>query len=294
MKLFESIFKMLKVHVLTGCALFILLMVGCQSQDNQVSGLYLQTEDMFIFGGEKLRPNDELAAFVVGLRFEDDTGDTQICTGSWIAQDWILTAAHCIPTSQGLLSVLKTNNLLNAGVASEQALTLKRTIIHPRAQIEKQRLILNKQWQTGNRFDIALIQVRSPSEGHQWFRLEQALPSSGRNLIFRTLGFGHSHYDVLTGQKEGGGELQHAVLGPSMPSENGVFYISQSSSTGICVGDSGAPLALSAAENGPLTLVGVASSVRNPGSPNVCGGTSNFVDIRALKPWILQQIANSK
>lgn len=287
------------LRTLLGCAFLLLSLSGCQGSDGfSTYENQLIMEENGIFGGTPVAKSSEIGSLIVALRFEGKDGDLQTCTGSWIAKNWILTAAHCLPESQDRLSVYQTLSLEDS-ITDLKSLEIVRTIPHPRAAAEKARLHREKKWDQGNRFDIALIEVNNEKDRQPKFELAStARPNllvAGAESVLNLFvsGFGAESFDLLSGATTGSPLLQIASLQVVNKVENGIVRLEQKGDSGICVGDSGAPL-FSTQKGEKKTkpiLLAVASSVRNPGSSSVCRGESRFIQIAPHKAWIKKSLS---
>lgn len=270
-----------RVLQIFGCFLLSAGLAACQADSFDLGDLEM-TEETAIFGGRKIEPQEHLARVLVGIRFEDANHQMQTCTGSWIAPRWIITAAHCIPASTDKMKIYQTTSLENS--EKLKPLEVLQMIVHPEAQAEKERLAKEKKYDLGNRYDVALVEVKESSDYFFVFNADKEFIPS----LLHVAGFGAESYDVYSGAT-GEKVLQTASLIPSetQPQE-GILFINQKGDTGVCLGDSGSPL-FEKSEIGD-TLKGVASSVRNAGSASVCQGESRFVLLAPLKEWIARSL----
>lgn len=211
------------------------------------------------------------AAGVPGRAIVMITGSgSSLCTGTAIASDLILTAAHCVQRN----SVVRFSRL-------EAPLAIRAAAVHPR---------FNTQAYAAHRAtaDVALIKLAAPlppgvapaalapaglavAPGHR-----MTVAGFGVTADGTAAGLGHARAAslVVTGQP---GPLQIRLYDPATRNER--------PGLGACTGDSGGP-----AFTGDR-VAGVVSWTTGPGNSAGCGGLTGLTPLSSYRSWIVEQAA---
>ena len=197
------------------------------------------------------------------------------CTGTLIARDLVLTAAHCVPPDADY-------KLVQFDASRQPSLRdIARVERHP--QFSMQTFL-------GHRAtaDVALIKLAAPVPNVQPAMVsnEKLRVAPGDRLV--VAGFG------LTKRGDGktGGTLRAAPL--IVTGKPGNLQIrlhdptsrGERSGLGACTGDSGAPVYQDA--GGRLAIIGVVSWSTGPGGEAGCGGLTGVTPLDLYRNWIIQ------
>ncbi|XP_068905393.1 chymotrypsin-1-like [Tenebrio molitor] len=215
--------------------------------------------------------------FIISLR---TIFNSHTCGGSLIANNWVVTAAHCVynssPSSYSVvagINQLNSNSGVQVGVAE--------IIVHPNYN---QNLIIN---------DIALLRLSSSiaeSNLIKIIELESENVADPRDCVL--IGWGRTSYPGSIPN-----DLQHLPL-KSVPYEQcknawinqeGTILESEictltQRGQGACHGDSGGPLI--SQDGGNAKLIGLVSW----GSPCAVGMPDVYTRVSAFRDWIAQNI----
>lgn len=262
-------------------------LLGCdQSIENSMESV----EGYGIIGGEIA----EADASTVSVLFKVKDKPINICSGTLVAEDIILTAAHCVPQAP-----LEDIEHFVVGFISKMKDPFGDENINGRGKVIGFRVDPQYGEQSGEKntpYDLALLRIAGPAP--EEFKA-QNLPDS--NFIIEPehqlemLGYGR--FDE---RRAVDGYLRKVIVPATQLTESvqfrgvelvgpGVLALLQPEK-GICGGDSGGPL-FAISDKGERTLVGVSSGGNN--FQNIfkkCHGFSLFVDVRAKIDWIQQAI----
>ncbi|KYG70019.1 hypothetical protein AZI85_15110 [Bdellovibrio bacteriovorus] len=229
-------------------------------------GVVLSDTSAGIFGGDKVDSDERIAQSTVGIY---NTEKKAICTGTLIAKNVVLTAAHCLVGSKSEMEI-RFGTKISKGVSRKVVEALREphytnTIIF------------------GPERDIALIKFAgSLPSGYRPINIlnDFSVLTAGKKIT--VAGYGRS----LPKMKMGEGTLRKTQLKILKP-----FYMKdeiqfdQSDDTGSCHGDSGGPAYTT--ENGELKVFGVTSKVRTTKErKHVCDGTVIYTRIDFHLPWV--------
>lgn len=263
---------------------------GC-SKDNSVFG----TDSSKIIGGTVVEETDPILLSTVAINGEVAGGIGQenefyTCTGTLIAHDVVVTAAHCAyDQSVELTVVFGTQNSPDSApfisfvdeVRIHPSYSVIRTILDKPVEnrsIEEKKLLFNG-WS-----DIAVLKLQTPAPASfQIATLLDATLATGDEIVLA--GYGISK--IADGLETDDGLLRKVALpifkDDFNPSE---YLIDQRKDRGSCRGDSGGPAYV--IKNGVVALAGVSSH----GIMNVktCNGFSTVTKINAFSSWLKEQL----
>lgn len=259
-----------------------LLLSACSGQQRLPAPANLQPENS-IMGGQKVLESFLMAPYVAMIYGEKASGESYICTGTFISESTILTAKHCISQDVTKMSVI-------FGVTPLQdfqsvAIPVTSSVVF---------LGINKS--DIKRNDIALIFFSGglPREA----RIAKIYTNKNEDLKFRSfwaLGYGRTEgLEDSKDSSENLGILREVRLHPSWQKD--VFEVNQAQGKGVCFGDSGGP-ALVRNAMGVVFVIGVVSAViTNPSGKAVdsCGFKSLYMRADRYTEWIRREEALHK
>ncbi len=230
-----------------------------------LSGMVLTAPVFALVGPAREAP--EFAPYVVTvLDKSGGGGGASFCTASVIAQDVVLTAAHCVS------NLANTRVFFRGGQKQLVLFDVASISVHPefRPKIGRKHLIS---------IDLALLRLAEPLPPA--FKAIE-LRGSGSVAIgqpFRIVGFGRADESV-SGTS---GVLRAGILVVSGPKSPVLVWLTDPDGTGLggCTGNSGAPVLAV----GQPALVAVAIRARGDNG-NSCGASTEAVLIGPQMPWV--------
>jgi secreted trypsin-like serine protease len=252
-----------------------------------------------IIGGSLSTDDFQKQSGIVGLLLviQDQSGQqgSAICTGSLIAENVVLTAAHCLAINPG-------EKIINALIFFDKNLD------HVMEQISKKdfskvrsinKVIRHKSYLTekGANNDLALARFagKAPSD----FQIaKMASPSLERSLRSGTnvmlSGYGVSSYGLTGpgGQPDGDGDgILRQVDGIRLVSfinSGKELLFDQTKGKGACHGDSGGPAYVIDSITKKQTLIGVTS--RGTERRGLCNQQAIYSSVMAYSTWITESL----
>lgn len=232
-----------------------------------------QDETAGVVGGIEATANSPVMRHTVGLF---DSREQYMCSGTLIAPQIILTAAHCIPERGiGALKVIFSNKIANVNPSLTRLVAA--AVTHPKYNPD----------QVTDTYDIALVKIFGVApENYQPASLLLPGTPIEQNMPLLVAGFGINKAWIF---KRGEGVLRYQTLTVNDPRYgNGELVMYQSRKKGACSGDSGGPAFLE--RDGQLILVGVLS--RGDSIPIIpsCMLFSIYTRVDAHRSWILDSV----
>lgn len=208
---------------------------------------------------------------IVGARGDRVT----LCTGTALARDVVLTAAHCV-APKGTYRVLPGRGAAAAAIA--------RIAHHPAYD--------PRHYASGRvTADVALLKLAAPLPA----RIAPAMLDNGTMVAagerLMIAGFGVS----AAGRDESGGLPRAASLAVTgRPGNLQIRLVDPATrgerpGLGACIGDSGGPAFRETA--GPLRVLGVVSWSTGPAESEGCGGMTGVTPLVLYRAWVVEQAA---
>lgn len=262
-----------------------------------------------VMGGKLVKANSELASIIVGIY---DAKDNAICTGSLIAENAVLTAAHCsFVNKQNLrivfgldIDVMMANR--DSDVRKMAIRSVKSIIVNPGYNpddTEKETDLSDiaimifdgglppgykaAQMLTDNSLLQRGVNIRVAGYGVSQIDLDPVDPKKVRNLQ-DALDYGEiicdeNQVNCLSVDMSGDGVLREASA-PIATVYDTEVYLDESKGQGTCSGDSGGPAYLE--HNGQYLLFGVTSR----GSA-LCDNIGVYTNAVTFQTWIAETLA---
>lgn len=218
----------------------------------------------FIVGGNEVAANDPVATSTVLI-----TDGNFICSGSIIAKDMVVTAAHCVNASAADLRVVFARTL--EGLQKSQVLPITGFRANPAWKGDASSGV--------DQGDIAVIRLNGAlPAGYAPAKVGRKVPKQGDTALLA--GFGIT--DAQT--KDGAGTLREVNVTVSSTLGQTEVVVDQTDGKGACHGDSGGPAF--AVSGGKITLWGVTNRGYPDNAPDDCVHYAVYTRIAAYASWI--------
>lgn len=237
-----------------------------------------------IVAGTSIYKDSEVGTSTVIVVHTDEKDQNHLCTGTLIAKDKVLTAAHCLTKTGKRTNIFFVDDL--ACMNDEPWKKMK--------PVEKAALKTDhdftksiKRENAGDDLAVLKFTGKLPS-GFTIRSLPSAdfTPANTEELIMA--GYGRSAPDA---NDHGTLRATTASVSRLVKSTLKNTHVLTQPNNGVCVGDSGGPLYVQT--TGGLVLIGITSMGYNPQTEDptkVCNGISLFSDVRSHLDWIQKQI----
>ncbi len=257
------------VLAMTTISMLSLALSACSPASKNSSEL-AASADSGIVAGTVVQASDAVAASTVALYLRSADGEG-VCTGTLVASNVVLTAAHCVDGLQAAVVIFGTNLDTATEVRNVDA-----AVVHPS--------YAPRAPGTGGWNDLALFRFQGTAPASA--KIANILTSAAslkKGLKSVAAGFGTT---LANGRGQDEGTLRKVTLTLQNPAYEKTELLFPLSSTGgsTCHGDSGGPAY--ATLNGKLTLIGVTS--RGTGAD--CRNVSIFTSVAAHAAFIQKTI----
>lgn len=233
--------------------------------------------DQTIIGGELAAEGEFPSAVIIKYNYSPNVNQTYICGGSLIAEEWVLTAAHCVYTTnaQSIEVIVGTNRTTgNSSNTGRQVLKVQEVIKHPNFVYST--LI----------HDIALLKIDEAALIPGVVEpVIIGFDAPSENDVVQLIGWGAFEFpqsDISTRLKK----TTHRYISKSACEQLGgdlvgkqVCSLDDNAQDSACYGDSGGPLFNQRLEQIALIIDGVAVNC-NPEMPNIHTYIPPYI------PWI--------
>lgn len=269
---FSALSTLLAVIFLGGC-------MGASEQEVSSQGGCIPRRNMSgIVGGSKVSTSDVFSKNVVMITADDSMGRPFICTGTLVARNAVLTAAHCTDNASNIKIIFHTDLICETGFNLDT---------HSIRVITKN---VNGSYRPNIKgaYDLALLRLEADAPANY-----PVMPmyNGSSSLTSRKVTFlGYGKTGTL---KNDSMFLRKVTKDRSKISRNGLnLLIDQKDKQGICHGDSGGPIFYEV--DGKLQLAGVNSTVGSMDVKTQCEYEAVGMYIPSHRAWIDRVLANWK
>lgn len=225
---------------------------------------------------ESPTPSEQIGQPIISGTLDDSTANDAVvqlssnqgrCTGTIFQKSatytWILTAAHCVPTST-----------VSIGFNGQS----------PSATYQVEAYAMDERYGDGEGmfslyYDVALVRVEGSIPNVVPIQLADANDGLTPNTSVTSYGYGST-----TGYNTGNNRRRYSIARNIAELDANVIVYDQSDNKGICAGDSGGPVVLGTGSN--RRVVGVHSTVSNTPGQEQCFGQANSMRVSARRDFI--------
>lgn len=249
------------------------LIVGCNKQEDATTGF---CESNGIVGGKSVVGNDNLATKVVMVLGRINEREANLCTGTLIRHNIVITAAHCLTGAKSARVVFDVNPGCNSNYnPNSHSIEVKKAVIHPKYSENVK-----------GKDDLALLKLVSSAPSNY-----DVIPLYDGKSQLSSQRVTYAGYGKTRENDEFSQSLRSVVKEYKSTiyfAKNRNLVSSQTNGKGICQGDSGGPVFFEI--NDRLHLAGVNSVVAGRSNASVCRGISEAMYIPAHMEWISKKL----
>jgi secreted trypsin-like serine protease len=252
------------------------LIVGCDHKED-ASNVGMCSGDGIV-GGKSVGSRDSMATKAVMVLARLNDHESSLCTGTLIARNVVITAAHCLTGAKSARVVFDVDPVCNSDYnPNTQSIDVRKFAVHPKYN-EK---IKGKD-------DLALLKLRSPAPSNY-----EVIPLYDGTSQLSSQRVTYAGYGRTRENDELSQALRTVVKNYSdtkvLPNGRNLVT-SQINGRGICQGDSGGPVFFEV--NNRMQLAGVNSVVAGRSEASVCRGISEAMYIPAHMEWINKKLSD--
>lgn len=238
-----------------------------------------------IVGGQAVRASDADSNRSILLIWEDANGQQSLCSATLIADQTLLTAAHCVNEAVKMQAVFYSDVSCESGYRrSQHSIAVDQMTAHPDYNTDIQSLnVLDEN------IDLALVHLAEKApERFQIFRISKNPEDLTSNVFLYGFGAtGTSKSDTMLLRKT-------VVERANIFFTNKALFFDQEDKTGVCSGDSGGAGLME--ENGELVIASVNSEVFNgditDSSTDLCNRNAKSIVVHHyLESWVIPTLA---
>jgi secreted trypsin-like serine protease len=236
----------------------------------------------FIFGGSPVDASDAVASTTV-LITGHHLGTGILCTGSLIADDTVVTAAHCVvDVNVSTIRVIFTQNVTFSSLMNDPEISDSDPRVH---QIYGAIADPSFKSSGDDRHDIAIIRFKgSLNAGYHPAQIVDPSTelSTGEDVI--VAGYGSQN----PRQESSGGQLRKAQVTIAQLLNSDEMVVNQEKGQGVCWGDSGGPAFI---QSGSTLLLWGVTDRAYPNFDPFCNHEAVFTRITSFSGFISQAMA---